>query len=64
MIYRKILKDVSPTLNPDEELGDLAAAEEAVREKMDMRGSIIDQLEQDLKRESSRSLLSYFQTGG
>ncbi|KAK1921330.1 hypothetical protein DB88DRAFT_98009 [Papiliotrema laurentii] len=46
----KILQDVRPTLLPDEELGDLAAAEAAVQEKIVERNVIIDQLQEDLRQ--------------
>jgi hypothetical protein len=38
-------------LLPDEELGDLAAAEAAVQEKIVERNVIIDQLQEDLRRQ-------------
>ncbi|WWC57727.1 uncharacterized protein I303_100261 [Kwoniella dejecticola CBS 10117] len=45
----KIVRDVGPTLSPDEELGDLAAAEAAVNAKDYERGVIVDKLRDELR---------------
>jgi len=54
----KIIQDVGPTLLPDEELSDLAAAEGAVNEKVAERNAIVDRLGDELRRMSSL-LLSF-----
>jgi len=44
---------VQPTLLPDEELADLAAAEEVVTNKENQRAVIVDKLQEELRREST-----------
>ncbi|ODO00253.1 hypothetical protein I350_06882 [Cryptococcus amylolentus CBS 6273] len=51
----KIVRDVGPNLSPDEELGDLAAAEAAVNAKDAERNAILDKIRDDL-RQLSRQL--------
>ncbi|WVQ72350.1 hypothetical protein IAR50_001901 [Cryptococcus sp. DSM 104548] len=51
----KIVRDVGPNLSPDEELGDLAAAEAAVNAKDAERNEILDKIRDDL-RQLSRQL--------
>jgi kinetochore protein Spc24 len=46
---RKIVRDVGPTLSPDEELGDLAAAEAAVHARDEERGKDLDELQRELQ---------------
>lgn len=48
--HRKIVRDVNPNLSPDEELGDLAAAEAAVNAKDAERAEIVDKLRDELRR--------------
>ena len=50
---RKIIRDVGPTLSPDDELGDIAAAEGAVNAKDTERAEVVDALRDELKRMSS-----------
>ncbi|ORY22134.1 hypothetical protein BCR39DRAFT_552234 [Naematelia encephala] len=45
----KIVRDVGPTLHPDEELGDLAAAEQAVNAKDAERAEVVDLLRDELR---------------
>ncbi|WVQ64425.1 uncharacterized protein L199_002591 [Kwoniella botswanensis] len=51
----KIIRDVGPTLSPDEELGSLAAAEAAVIAKDTERNAVVDETRNEL-RQSSRQL--------
>ncbi|WVQ82578.1 hypothetical protein IAT38_004708 [Cryptococcus sp. DSM 104549] len=51
----KIVRDVGPNLSPDEELGDLAAAEAAVNAKDAERTAVVDKLRDEL-RQLSRQL--------
>ncbi|WWC67190.1 uncharacterized protein I206_101097 [Kwoniella pini CBS 10737] len=51
----KIVRDVGPTLSPDEELGDLAAAEAAVNAKDTERNGVVDKVRDEL-RQLSRQL--------
>ena len=44
---------MQPTLLPDEELADLAAAEEVVTNKENQRAVIVDKLQEELRREST-----------
>ncbi|EIW73247.1 hypothetical protein TREMEDRAFT_25795 [Tremella mesenterica DSM 1558] len=44
-----VVRDVGPMLNPDVELGDIAAAEAAVRVKDNEQAQVVDQLRTDLK---------------
>jgi len=53
---RKIIRDVEPTLSPDDELGDIAAAEAAVNTE---RAEVVDALRDELRCESI-ALLSPF----
>ncbi|OXB39790.1 hypothetical protein LQV05_000401 [Cryptococcus neoformans] len=46
----KIVRDVNPNLSPDEELGDLAAAEAAVNAKDAERTEIVDKLRDELRQ--------------
>ena len=46
----KIIQDVGPTLLPDEEISDLAAAEGAVNEKVMERNAMVDKLGDELRR--------------
>lgn len=50
---RKILQDVVPTLLPHDELGDLAAAEQAVNAKVAERTAVVDKLQDELRCKSS-----------
>ncbi|WWC85451.1 uncharacterized protein L201_000314 [Kwoniella dendrophila CBS 6074] len=51
----QIVREVGPTLSPDDELGDLAAAEEAVIAKDQERAAIQDKIQEEL-RQLSRQL--------
>ncbi|WVW81398.1 hypothetical protein I302_103390 [Kwoniella bestiolae CBS 10118] len=51
----KIVRDVGPTLSPDEELGNLAAAEAAVNAKDTERTAVVDKARDEL-RQLSRQL--------
>jgi kinetochore protein Spc24 len=55
-VYRRLVRDVGPTLNPDEELGDLMMAERAVHAKQAEREEIIVALEEEVKS----TLLTFF----
>ena len=46
-----MVRDVGPTLRPDDELGDIAAAEEAVSAKDNERTEIVDKLRDELRGE-------------
>jgi len=56
---RKIIRDVEPTLSPDDELDDIAAAEAAVNAKDTERAEVVDALRDELRCESI-ALLSPF----
>ncbi|KAL7420243.1 hypothetical protein Q5752_005212 [Cryptotrichosporon argae] len=45
----EILREVGPNLSPDEELGDLAAAEAAVNKKDTERAEVVDRLRDELR---------------
>lgn len=47
----KILKDVLPTMSPEEELGDLAAAEAAVNAKVAQRDAMVNKMRDELRSE-------------
>lgn len=59
---RQIILDVQPTLLPDEELADLAAAEEIVTNKENQRAVVVDTLRDELKRKPK--LISPFPGAG
>ena len=52
-IFRKIIRDAGPTLSPDDELGDIAAAEAAVNSKDAERAEVVDTLRDELRRMSA-----------
>ena len=51
-VYSKIIQDVGPTLLPDEEISDLAAAEGAVNEKVAERNATVEKLGEEFRRAS------------
>jgi hypothetical protein len=55
---RKIIQDVGPTLLPDEEISDLAAAEGAVNEKVAERNAMVEKLGEEFRRMCTPSSLS------
>jgi len=59
LTYRQIILDVQPTLLPDEELADLAAAEQVVTNKENQRAIIVDKLQEELKREFPLGLAAW-----
>ncbi len=50
-VCRKIVRDVGPTLVPDEELADLAAAESTHFARLAEREVTVNKLQQELRRE-------------
>jgi kinetochore protein Spc24 len=51
-MLRDVIRDVGPSLSPEEELGDLKTAEDIMRAREEEREAIFDKLHSDLKRGS------------
>jgi len=52
------VRDVGPNLSPDEELGDLAAAEAAVNAKDAERSEVVDEIREKLRGAQNMFLVS------